>query len=864
MTTPTRPEKRPKSWHQRAGMPVRLWLVALVLAGLAHPVLPESRWLLVHLFTLGAVTNSILVWSQTLAERFLGYHLPETERGTQLARIYLLNAGIVVTIVGVLGALFPVTLVGATLVGAMVAWHAIGLLLLLRRAQRARAEDGQQPAEQARSVWFLIASSALLPVGAAFGAVLAYGLTDPAQAGFLFAHQAMNILGFLGLAAAGVLTVMYPRLIGMENVGARRRPAALVVLLVGIAVLTLGALTTLSVLAALGAGVYLAGWLVVAGPMLRGALRHPPQGYAAASVTAALLWLLGSLAALTVVLATGPLTEDRATLMTIPFLAGFAAQLLFGVMSHLLPTMMGGGPAVVASGKDRMDRWWLWRLTTINLGLLLWLLPLPSWTRVGVSALVMAAFVAFLPIMISSARAQVAGRRAMLAGQAPPEFIPRQQQRSVQVVAALAVVALVAAVTSGLGGTAATVDAADGVTPTGQTTTVRVEAKGMRFTPETITVPAGNRLVLEVVNAGDQVHDLVLESGQATGRLAPGAAATVDVGVVGRTVEGWCSIVGHRQQGMVLHVVTEGEGEGGHAAHRGGGASGSPAVDLARDPGPVFVARDPLLPPAPPETVHRYTFEVTEVPGEFAPGVAQTMWTYNGSPMGPTLRGRLGDTFEITLVNHGTMGHSIDFHAGMVSPDEPMRTINPGQSLVYRFTAEHTGIWLYHCATAPMAPHIAAGMFGAVVIDPPGLAPVDAEYLIVQSEAYLGADTVDADKVAAGTPDLVVFNGYADQYLHRPLRAGAGDRIRIWVLDAGPNVDLPFHVVGAQFDTVYKEGGYLLRPDDPGRGGAQVLDLSVAQGGFVEMMLREPGTYTLLNHRMVDGDRGARGAIVVE
>ncbi len=870
MTAPTRPEKRPKSWHQRAGMPVRIWLVLLIVAGLTHPFLPESRWLMIHLFTLGAVTNSILVWSQTLAERFLGHHLPETERGVQLARIYLLNLGIVATIVGVVGGVFSVTVVGAALVGVMVAWHAIALLLLLRRAQRHRAQDGQQPAEQAQSVWFLIASAALLPIGAAFGATLAYGLTDSVHAGFLLAHQAMNLLGFLGLAAAGVLTVMYPRLIGMDNVGAGRRPVALIVLLTGIAVLTAGALTERPVVAAAGTAVYLVGWLIVAGPMLRGALRHPPQGYAATSITTALLWLIGSLATLTVVLATGPMTPDRATLMTIPFLAGFAAQLLFGVMSHLLPTMMGGGPAVIGAGKDAMDRWWMWRIVTINLGLLLWLVvPLPSWTKVGVSALVMAAFVAFLPIMISSAKAQVAGRRAVMSGQTPPAFTPRPQQRGLQAVSALACLALVVAVTSGLGGSVATVDAGDGVTPTGQTTTVAVAAKNMRFTPETITVPKGNRLVLEVTNADTQVHDLVLATGQATGRLAAGASATVDVGVIGRAVEGWCSIVGHRQQGMVLHIVVEGESApavsasgGAHSGHMAApGASGS--VDLTREPGSGFVARDPLLPPAPAETVHRYTFEVTEVPGEFAAGATQTMWTYNGKPMGPTLRGRLGDVFEVTLVNNGTMGHSIDFHAGIVSPDAPMRTINPGESLVYRFTAERSGIWLYHCATAPMAVHIAAGMFGAVVIDPPTLAPVAAEYLMVQSDAYLGDGTVDADKVAAATPDLVLFNGYADQYLHRPLRAKVGDRIRIWVLAAGPNQAVSFHVVGSQFDTVYKEGAYLLRPG-PDRGGAQALDLAVAQGGFVEMQFTEPGTYTFLNHRMFDADRGARGAIVVD
>lgn len=246
-----------------------------------------------------------------------------------------------------------------------------------------------------------------------------------------------------------------------------------------------------------------------------------------------------------------------------------------------------------------------------------------------------------------------------------------------------------------------------------------------------------------------------------------------------------------------------------------------------------------------------------------------TPWVYR-RPCGPTtdkrwarLRGRVGDVFEITMVNHGSMGHSIDLHAGMVGPDGPMRTINPGEELIYRFRAEHSGIWLYHCATTPMAVHIAAGMFGAVVIDPPSLSAVDAEYLMVQSDAYLGDGEVDAVKVAAGTPDLVMFNAFADQYVHRPLHAEVGDRLRIWVLDAGPNEPVAFHIVGSQFDTVYKEGTYLLRAGDPDSGGSQVLDLAVAQGGFVELRFLEPGIYTFLNHRMVDGDRGAMGRIVV-
>ncbi|GAA3949637.1 multicopper oxidase domain-containing protein [Gordonia caeni] len=871
-------ERRPMSWHRRAGMPVRVWMVVLIALGLAHWAIPESRWLLVHVFTIGLVANSILLWSQTLAERFLGYPLPPERRRLQLARIYALNVGLVVTVVGMLTVSWPVTLVGAVLIGAVLAWHAVALARLIVEAQRHRAAEGMEPAENAISVWFFVASACLLPIGAAFGVLLAYGFADPEQAGFLLTHQALNILGFLGLAAAGVLLVMFPRLLGAPAVRTRRRPIALAVLSAGIAVICAGALSDHPVIAAVGVGIYLLGWLVIVVPFVPVAVAQPPNSYAAASISAALLWLLGSLAAYATVLLTGPFQTERISLLTVWFLAGFAAQLLFGVMSHLLPTMMGGGP-VTAAGLAEMNRWWLWRVLVINGGLVLWLLPLGSWVKVALSALVMLAFIAFLPIMIRSARAAMKVRGALSSGvestagkpsgtadsTAPS---PPAPQRGLQAVAAATALALVVAVGSGLGGETGTQvsDAAGSATPTGETTTVQVDAIGMRFTPKTVSVPAGDRLVLEVTNKDSQVHDLVLATGQSTGRLAPGATATVDVGVVGRSVEGWCSIVGHRQQGMVLHIRVEGDDADDHLAAPGGVHGPAPAVDLMADPDPDFVARDARLAPAPSGTVHRYTFEATEVPGDVAPGATQTLWTYNGQVMGPTLRGRLGDVFEITLVNKGSMAHSVDFHAGMVSPDHNMRDIDPGERLVYRFRAEHTGIWLYHCATAPMAVHLAAGMFGAVVIDPPGLAPVDAEYLFTQSEWFLGADggPIDADKVAAGTPDLVMFNGYANQYVRRPLHAKVGDRVRMWVLDAGPNQPLAFHVIGAQFHTVYSEGAYVLGPGDPLAGGSQVLGLLPAQGGFVEMTFAEPGTYTFLNHRMLDGDRGAMGKIVVE
>jgi nitrite reductase (NO-forming) len=286
--------------------------------------------------------------------------------------------------------------------------------------------------------------------------------------------------------------------------------------------------------------------------------------------------------------------------------------------------------------------------------------------------------------------------------------------------------------------------------------------------------------------------------------------------------------------------------------------------------GAGFTAYDPVLPPLTVERVHRTTLTVEDREVQVAPGVWQRRWTYNGTSPGPTLHGRVGDVFEVTLVNHGSMGHSIDFHAGSRAPDAVMRTVPPGASLTYRFTATRAGIWMYHCSTMPMSAHLAAGLVGAVVIEPPDLPTVDRSYLLVQSELYLGASTargsaseVDAAKAQAATPDGVVFNGTAFQYDSSPLSARVGERVRFWVLDAGPNRSTSFHVVGAQFDAVWAEGAWLLRRG-ASSGGSQTLSLGAAQGGFVEITFPEAGHYPFISHVMADAERGAHGMVQVQ
>jgi len=283
------------------------------------------------------------------------------------------------------------------------------------------------------------------------------------------------------------------------------------------------------------------------------------------------------------------------------------------------------------------------------------------------------------------------------------------------------------------------------------------------------------------------------------------------------------------------------------------------SFDFAAEAPDGFVPRDPTAPPTPGATVHEITLRATETELEVAPGVTQLMWTFNDQVPGPTLRGRVGDVFRFTLVNDGEIGHSIDFHASKVAWDDEMRTIGPGESLVYEYEAKHAGIFMYHCGTAPALHHIGMGMYGALIVDPPDLAPVDHEYALVQSELYSApsGEPASVEKMAAEEWDAVVFNGYVNQYRDHPIRVEPGERIRVWVQNDGPSENSSFHIVGTIFDTTYKEGVYLLRP--PGPGGAQALDLQPAQGGFVEFTLDEPGLYPIVTHKFANVGKGALG-----
>lgn len=854
-----------------------VWLLAAVVVAVTHRWIPESTWLMVHLVALGAMTHSVMVWSAHFTAALLKTRDDDATRRLADVRLGGLAAGSLLVFVGVPTAQWWLAAAGATVVSAAVLWHGAVLVRDLRRALPGRFRV---------CIRYYIAAAACLPVGAAFGATLAWGLDDRWHAALLVAHTMTMLLGWIGLTVVGTLVTFWPTVLRtrMDDRAERLARQALPALLAAIGVVILGSLTGVRGVSVAGLVLY-AGALIWWGRCLIRPLRaKPPREFAAASILAGGIWACVAILA-TAVHVGG--SDDVELASGYPMLAslwvvGFLLQLVTGALSYLLPSVIGGGPRVVRAGAAEFDRFATVRLVVINGGLLAWVAPLPGWVKVTVSLLVLVALAAFLPLMVRGIRASVAERRRAAAGEPAPELKERRSAFTGDgLVAGVAALAIALSVGVGLDpaaagvatvGTAASPSSA--VAATGQTVRVRVAARDMAFVPSSIEAQPGDRVIIELVNEDPTtVHDLLIGTAR-TGRLAPGESAELDLGVVGQTMSGWCTVVGHRQMGMTFDVVVAGapavdptaepaEGDPGHAA------AGDPDAEL----GTIV---DPVAPPLTAETVRRFEFRVTEVPLEVAPGVWQKRWTFNGSGVGPTLRGRVGDAFEITLINDGSMGHSIDFHAGALNPEGPMRTIAPGERLTYRFTAGRAGVWMYHCSTMPMSAHIAAGMHGAVIVEPEGGLPeVDREYVVVQSEVFVADDAataetateVDADAVSAEQPDRVVFNGVANQYDQEPFVARVGERVRFWVLDAGPNRATSFHIVGGQFDTVYREGGYLLKDgmDAFGGtgGGAQALALAPAEGGFVELEFPEPGRYPVVSHVMVDAERGAHGIVEV-
>jgi nitrite reductase (NO-forming) len=245
-----------------------------------------------------------------------------------------------------------------------------------------------------------------------------------------------------------------------------------------------------------------------------------------------------------------------------------------------------------------------------------------------------------------------------------------------------------------------------------------------------------------------------------------------------------------------------------------------------------------------------------------APGVSYEAWAFDSVVPGPALRVTVGDTVIFTLVNVAPMPHSMDFHAAEIAPSRAFVNVNPGDSLSFTFVPRVPGAFLYHCGTAPTAAHIANGMYGAIIVDPATPRPPATEFLLVQSEFYMGPPAtaggprrLDWNKMLTQAPDYIVFNGEAAQYATAPVQVEPNDLLRFYVVNAGPNRVSAFHVVGAIFDRVYP-GGYSTPLD-----GVQTYNVPAGGGAIFETRLKEPGLYPFVTHAFADATRGAVGIL---
>jgi len=278
---------------------------------------------------------------------------------------------------------------------------------------------------------------------------------------------------------------------------------------------------------------------------------------------------------------------------------------------------------------------------------------------------------------------------------------------------------------------------------------------------------------------------------------------------------------------------------------------------------------DPTLPAVPAGAVKKFTVGVDEHVVQVSKDLAPTQaWTYTvngtiykGTAASPPMVVNVGDHVAVTFVNgagkamHVSMAHSVDFHSAEVNPGKYYVDIAPGKSETITFVAKHPGTFMYHCATQPVLMHVGNGMAGMMVVKPRNLAPVDKELWVTQGEYYLGKPGAPADmnKLAAETPDVVAFNGYADQYKAKPITVRQGERIRLYVLNEGPSKWSAFHVIGTIFDKAVVENTVFR--------DSQTMNLAPSQGGYAEFTLDQKGNYPFVTHNFGDMVKGAAGIL---
>jgi nitrite reductase (NO-forming) len=235
-------------------------------------------------------------------------------------------------------------------------------------------------------------------------------------------------------------------------------------------------------------------------------------------------------------------------------------------------------------------------------------------------------------------------------------------------------------------------------------------------------------------------------------------------------------------------------------------------------------------------------------------GVTYTFWTFGGTVPGSFIRVRQGDTVEFHLRNlpESKMPHNIDLH-GVTGPGGGAASsfTAPGHSSRFTFKALNAGLYVYHCATAPVGMHVANGMYGLILIEPPeGMPPVNREYYVMQGDYYTtgkyrekGHQPFDMEKAIDERPTYVLFNGSEGALTgDKALKASVGETVRLYVGNGGPNLVSSFHVIGEIFDKVWFEGGTRFQEN------VQTTLIPAGGAAMMDFHLEVPGSYVLVDH----------------
>lgn len=263
--------------------------------------------------------------------------------------------------------------------------------------------------------------------------------------------------------------------------------------------------------------------------------------------------------------------------------------------------------------------------------------------------------------------------------------------------------------------------------------------------------------------------------------------------------------------------------------------------------------------------------EILEKEGEMTNGVNYVYWTFGGTVPGSFIRTRVGDEVEFHLKNHpdNKLPHNIDLHA-VTGPGGGAESsfVAPGHEKTFSFKVINPGLYVYHCATAPVGMHIANGMYGLILVEPEGGLPqVDKEYYIMQGDFYTqgkngdrGLQPFDMQKAVEEKPDYVVFNGKVGALTgDNAITANVGETVRLFVGNGGPNLVSSFHVIGEIFDKVHVEGGDLINEN------IQTTLIPAGGAAIVEFKVDVPGTFILVDHSIFRAfNKGALGMLKVQ